>query len=145
MQPTSHNIGSTWRTKIIKYTLMHIDCNFQLPVGDVRVDNGIPPTTRTWFWVKLTPSIHPYAVSPDLMNLWLDSMFISPLKLSWEIRLCTTATQLVIELSRKVQVTQTPLLLGVNLRPKTILWPAFGWKFLLFKKVPVPLNIPMLN
>ena len=67
-----------------------------------------PTTTPTRYSVRLTPSIHPYAVSPDLLNLWLDSMFISPLELSWEIRWCTTATQSVIELSwEKVQVMQT--------------------------------------
>ena len=52
--------------------------------------------------------VSPDAVSPDLFNLWLDSMLISPLELSWEIRWCTTATQSVTELSRKVQVMQTP-------------------------------------
>ena len=67
----------------------------------------LPPITPTWYCSRLTPSIHPYAVSPDLVNLWLDSMFISPLELSWEICWCTTATQSVAELSRKVQVMQT--------------------------------------
>ena len=75
----------------------------------------LPPITPTWYCSRLTPSIHPYAVSPDLVNLWLDSMFISPLELSWEIRWCTTATQSVIELSRKVQVTQ--ILEDVLIRP----------------------------
>ena len=68
--------------------------------------------TPIWWSVRLTPSIHPYAVSPDLLNLWLDSMFISPLEVSWEIRWCTTATQPVELLSRKVQLTQIPVEVG---------------------------------
>ena len=69
--------------------------------------NETPPTTPTWYLSRLTPSIHPYAVSPDLLNLWLDSMFISPLELSWDIRWCTTATQLDVLGSIKVQRTHT--------------------------------------
>ena len=71
---------------------------------------SLPPITPTWYCSRLTPSIHPYAVSPDLVNLWLDSMFISPvLELSWEICWCTTITQLfrVSSISLKVHLTQT--------------------------------------
>ena len=78
----------------------------------------LPPTTLTWYCSRLTPSIHPYAVSPDLLNLWLDSMFISPLELSWDIRWCTIATQSVIVSSRKVQLMQTPVDKGWSLYSK---------------------------
>ena len=88
--------------------LLSINCT-----NDKRFDSVaaliIPwPITPTWYCSRLTPSIQPDAVSPDLINLWLDSMFISPLELSWEIRWCTTATQSLVELSRKVQLTQRP-------------------------------------
>ena len=94
-----------------------------LPICDLIVDISVASITPTWFWVKFTPSIHPYAVSPDLLNLWLDSMFISPLdlELSWEIRWCTTATQSVAELSRNIQVIQTLPSLGLNFVSKKIL------------------------
>ena len=69
----------------------------------------LPRTTPTWNCSTSIPSIHPYEVSPDLLNLWLHSMFISPLELSWEIRWCTTATQSEVDLSKKVQVMQTPV------------------------------------
>ena len=79
-----------------------------LSVGDADDCFLLPPITPIWYCSMSTPSIHPYAVSPDLLNLWLDSMFISPLEPSLDIRWCTIATQSVAELSRKVQLIQTP-------------------------------------
>ena len=67
--------------------------------------NNFSSTTPIWYSIRFV-WIHPCAVSPDLVNLWLDSMFISPLELSWEICWCSTTRQLVGVLLINIQVTQ---------------------------------------